>query len=128
MTLTHSQVNGNTAAGSGLVASGGGIISAQGPPGSAPTTLTLINSRVNFNRAGGDGGGIANGVPLPNAPMPLIGGALKLVNSQVIGNTAGIGGGGIFNNLGTVTLVHALVTGNHPDNCEPPGSITGCRN
>ena len=128
MTLTHSQVNGNTAAGSGLVASGGGIISAQGPPGSAPTTLTLINSRVNFNRAGGDGGGIANGVPLPNAPMPLIGGALKLVNSQVIGNTAGIGGGGIFNNLGTVTLVHALIIGNHPDNCEPPGSITGCRN
>ena len=128
MTLINSQVNRNTAAGSGLVASGGGIISAQGEPGSAPTTLTLINSRVNFNRAGGDGGGIANGVPLPNAPMPLVGGALKLVNSQVIGNTAGIGGGGIFNNLGTVTLVHALIIGNHPDNCESTGSITGCRN
>ena len=127
MTLKNSQVNGNTAAGGGLVASGGGIISAQGEPGSAPTTLTLINSRVNFNRAGGDGGGIANGVPLPG-PMPLVGGALKLVNSQLIGNTAGIGGGGIFNNLGTVTLVNALIIGNHPDNCEPTGSITGCRN
>ena len=95
-------------------------------PGSPPTTLTLINSRVNFNRAGGDGGGIANGVPLPG-PMPLVGGALKLVNSQVIGNTAAAGGG-IFNNLGTVTLVNALIIANHPDNCEPTGTITGCRN
>lgn len=126
MTLKNSQVNGNTAAGTGLVASGGGIISAQGEPGSAPTTLTLINSRVTFNRAGGDGGGIANGVPLPG-PMPLVGGALKLVNSQVIGNTA-TAGGGIFNNLGTVTLVNALIIANHPDNCEPTGTITGCRN
>jgi hypothetical protein len=126
MTLINCQVNRNTAAGSGVVASGGAIISAQGMPGSAPTTLTLINSRVNFNRAGGDGGGIANGIPLPG-PMPLVGGALKLVNSQVIGNTAAAGGG-IFNNLGTVTLVNALIIGNHPDNCEPPGTITGCRN
>jgi hypothetical protein len=30
-----------------------------------PTILTLINSRVNFNRARGDGGGIANGAALP---------------------------------------------------------------
>ena len=126
MTLINSQVNRNTAAGSGVVASGGGIISAQGMPGSAPTTLTLINSRVNFNRAGGDGGGIANGIPLPG-PMPLVGGTLKLVNSQVTGNTAAAGGG-IFNNLGTVTLVNALIIANHPDNCEPTGTITGCKN
>jgi hypothetical protein len=59
--------------------------------------------------------------------MPLVGGALKLVNSQVTGNTAAAGGG-IFNNLGTVTLVNALIIGNHPDNCEPTGTITGCRN
>ena len=69
---------------------------------------------------------IANGVPLPG-PMPLVGGALKLVNSLVIGNTAAAGGG-IFNNLGTVTVLKALITGNHPDNCEPTGTITGCRN
>ena len=60
-------------------------------------------------------------------PMPLVGGALKLVNSQVIGNTAAAGGG-IFNNLGTVTLVNALIIANHPDNCEPTGTITGCKN
>lgn len=126
MTLKNSQVNRNTAAGSGVVASGGGIISAQGEPGSPPTNLTLTNTLVAFNRAGGDGGGIANGVPLPG-PMPLVGGALKLVNSLVIGNRAAAGGG-IFNNLGTVALVHALIVANHPDNCEPTGSITGCKN
>ena len=54
-------LNGNTAAGNGPVASGGGIISAQGEPGSLPTTLTLNNSQVDNNRAGGSGGGIANG-------------------------------------------------------------------
>ena len=112
-------MNGNTAAGSGLVASGGGIINAQGPPGSAPTTLTLINSRVNYNRAGGDGGGIANGVPLPG-PMPLVGGPVKLVHSQVTGNTAA-NGGGIFNNRGTVTLVQRCHR-QPPDNCEPPAA------
>ena len=124
MTLNKSEVNGNTAAGSGVVASGGGIISAQGPPGTAPTTLTINNSTVNNNRAGGDGGGIANGIPLPG-PMPLPGGALTLNHSQVTGNTAAHGGG-IFNNGGTVTLAATSVTGNHPDNCEPPGTIAGC--
>ena len=123
MTLNKSEVNGNTAAGSGVVASGGGIVSAQGPPGTAPTTLTINNSTVNNNRAGGDGGGIANGIPLPG-PMPLPGGALTLNHSQVTGNTAAHGGG-IFNNGGTVTLAATSVTGNTPDNCEPPG-IAGC--
>jgi hypothetical protein len=124
MTLNKSEVNGNTAAGTGVVASGGGIISAQGPPASVPTTLTLNNSKVNNNRAGGNGGGIANGVPLPG-PMPLIGGALTLNHSQVTGNTAAHGGG-IFTNGGTVTLAATSVTGNHPDNCEPPATIAAC--
>ncbi len=124
MTLNKSEVNGNTAAGTGLFASGGGIISAQGPPGSVGTVLTLNNSKVNNNTAGGDGGGIANGVPLPG-PMPLIGGQLTLNHSQVTGNTASHGGG-IFNNGGTVTLSATSVTGNNPDNCEPPGTIPGC--
>ena len=56
MTLNKSEVNGNTAAGnSGVIASGGGIVSAQGPPGTVPTTLTLNNSVVKNNSAGGDG-------------------------------------------------------------------------
>ena len=58
-------------------------------------------------------------------PMPLIGGALTLNHSQVTGNTAAHGRG-IFNNGGTVTLAATSVTGNHPDNCEPPGTIAAC--
>ena len=127
MTLNKSEVNGNTAAGSGVDASGGGILTAQGMPTAVPTTLTLNNSQVNYNRAGGDGGGIANGAPV-TGPVPLPGGAVTLNHSQVKGNTAGIGGGGgIFNNGGTVTLTKTSITGNNPDNCEPPG-IAGCKN
>jgi hypothetical protein len=118
MTLNKSEVNGNTAAGNGPVASGGGIISAQGEPGSLPTTLTLNNSQVDNNRAGGSGGGIANGLP-----MALPGGALTLNHSTVTGNTA-THGGGIFNNGGTVTLSATSITTNTPDNCEP--TIAGC--
>jgi len=120
MTLNKSEVNSNTAAGSGPVASGGGIVSAQGPPETVPTTLTINNSQVNNNTAGGNGGGIANGI----SPM-LTGGALTLNHSQVTGNTAAHGGG-IFNSGGTVTLAATSVTGNNPDNCEPPGTISGC--
>jgi hypothetical protein len=43
----------------------------------------------------------------------------------VTGNTAAHGGG-IFNNGGTVTLAKTPVTGNTPDNCEPPGTVPGC--
>jgi hypothetical protein len=125
MTLNNSEVNNNTAAGSGVVASGGGIINAQGPPGAAGTgILTLNQTRVLNNSAGGDGGGIANGVPLPG-PVPLVGGPVTLNHSRVSGNTAAHGGG-IFNFNGSVTLLDTTVTNNHPDNCEPPGSIAGC--
>ena len=126
MTLNKSEVNGNTAAGSGLVASGGGIINAQGPPGAVDTGILMLNnSRVNNNTAGGDGGGIANGVPFPG-PMPLVGGAVTLNHSEVTGNTAAHGGG-IFNSGGTVTLsARGAVTGNAPDNCEPTNNIAGC--
>jgi hypothetical protein len=43
----------------------------------------------------------------------------------VTGNTAAHGGG-IFNSDGTVTLSATAITGNTPDNCEPPNSISGC--
>jgi hypothetical protein len=120
MILNKSEVNGNTAAGSGPLASGGGIINGQGPPGTGDTILTLNNSQVNDNTAGGNGGGIANGLGsmLPGAPVTLN-------HSQVTRNTAAHGGG-IFNFSDTVTLSASNVTGNHPDNCEPPGTIAGC--
>ena len=127
MTLEHSSVNRNTAAASGFAGSGGGILNAEGPPGTTPAVLTLDHSNVNGNRAGGYGGGIANGVPLPPGPPPLVGGQVTLKHSHVMHNHAAHGGG-IFNNGGTVTLQSSLVTGNQVDNCEPTNSIAGCTN
>ncbi|MGZ4308033.1 MAG: hypothetical protein ACXVRZ_02960 [Gaiellaceae bacterium] len=124
MTVNHSEVDHNTAAASGFAGSGGGILNAEGPPGTTPAVLTLDHSKVNDNSAGGYGGGIANGVPLPG-PMPLVGGDVTLKHSQVTHNTAAHGGG-IFNNGGTVTLEDTKVTGNHVDNCEPTNTIAGC--
>jgi hypothetical protein len=124
MTLNKSEVNGNVAAGTGVIASGGGIVNANGPPGSPDSVLNVNNTSVDNNRAGGDGGGIANGIPLPG-PMPLRGGAVNLNHSEVTGNSAAHGGG-IFNNAGTVTLSKTTITGNTPDNCEPPGAVPGC--
>ena len=78
---------------------------------------------MNGNTAGGNGGGISNGLVLPQMTLP--GGPVTLNHSQVTGNTAAHGGG-IFNAGGTVMLSASNVTGNHPDNCEPPGTIAGC--
>jgi hypothetical protein len=123
MTVSHSEVNGNTAAASGMPGSAGGILNAQGPPGTGGGgTLTLDHSKVDNNSAGGNGGGIANGVG-----GMLVGGDLTLKHSEVRHNSAGHGGG-IFNNGGTVTLMGTKVTDNTPDNCEPTNSIAGCTN
>jgi hypothetical protein len=124
MEISHSEVNRNLASASGIIGSGGGILNAQGPPGTTPAALTIDHSQVNHNSATGDGGGIANGLPLPG-PMALAGGDLTLRHSQVTGNNAAHGGG-IFNNGGTVTLSDTYVTGNVVDNCEPTNSIVGC--
>ncbi len=123
MTLNGSEANNNTAAGHGVLASGGGILNGNaGVPNSG--VLTLNNSRVNNNTAGGNGGGIANGLALGKMSLP--GGPVTLNHSQVIGNVAQAGGG-IFNVGGaTVTLSASTVIENHPDNCEPAGTIAGC--
>lgn len=127
MTIRHSAVIRNIAAAGGFAGSGGGIVNAQGPPGTTPAALMIDRSRVNGNRAGGFGGGIANGVPLPPGGPPLFGGDLTVTHSQVKHNSAAHGGG-IFNNNGTVTLSRTHVSGNHVDNCEPTGTIAGCTN
>ena len=123
MTLNKSEVNGNTAAGSGAGRFGWRDHQRQGPPGTGDTgILTLNNSQVNDNTAGGNGGGIANGLGCPMRPRWR---PVTLNHSQVTGNTAAHGGG-IFNFGGTVILSATSVTGNNPDNCEPPGTIAGC--
>jgi hypothetical protein len=118
MDIEYSKVNRNLASASGVFGSGGGIANVQGPPGTTPAVLTVYRSQVNHNSAGGFGGGIANGVPLPPGPPPLFGGQVTLRHSQVAGNNAAHGGG-IFNNGGTVTLHASRVSGNQVDNCEP---------
>ncbi len=46
---------------------------------------------------------------------------------MIDGNTATSGGGGIYNyDDGTVTLTTTSVVSNHPDNCEPVNTISGC--
>jgi hypothetical protein len=125
MDINFSEVNRNTAAASGFAGSGGGILNTQGPPGTTPAVLAISHSQVDHNSAGGYGGGIANGVPLPPGPPPLFGGEVTVRHSEVEHNTAPHGGG-IFNNGGTVSLQASTVTANHVDNCEPAGSVDGC--
>jgi hypothetical protein len=55
------------------------------------------------------------------------GSTLTVDDSHVFNNAASSGGGGIYNDKdGDVTLHHAWVFGNVPDNCEPTGTIAGC--
>ena len=96
----------NIASQGGLDGDGGGILN----EGSA---LTLTSSKVSGNRARA-GGGIFNS------------GAVTLVDSTVTANSASEVGGGVYN-LAVVTLSGTtVIAANTPDNCYPPGSITGC--
>jgi hypothetical protein len=94
-------------------------------------TMTIFGSRITANTAPTDssgtpgvGGGIANA----NFGFPPSGGSgvLTIKGSKITGNFASGSGGGIVNKDGTVTLTGTRVAGNVPDNCEPPGTITGC--
>jgi hypothetical protein len=102
LTLKDSTISGNGGRqGSGILNSG---------------TLTLNKSTVSGN-SGADygGGGIFNY------------GTLTLNHSEISGNTAYAPGGGIDEDpLAMVTLNHSTVSGNTPDNCFPPGAVTGC--
>jgi hypothetical protein len=112
----NSQITGNTTSGS----IGGGLLN--------HTTAQLNNTIVSGNSApDGFGGGIAN-VTFDAA----VSATLVVNNSQVTGNSAGGGAGGIFNvsfdpaGTSSATANHTNVAENTPDNCEPPGSVSGC--
>ncbi len=76
-------------------------------------------SSVSGNTASGDGGGIGGD---GNSTHTYLGGT-----SSVSGNTA-TRGGGIYSS-GEVTVSGApTISGNIPDNCYPPGTVTGCIN
>jgi hypothetical protein len=79
-------------------------------------SVSFADSTISGNSADGRGGGVDNH------------GSLAASGTQIIGNRAAGGGGGIYDDgtQATVTLTGSLLAGNEPDNCEPPGSITGC--
>ncbi|MGH3201473.1 MAG: hypothetical protein ACRDP5_05385 [Streptosporangiaceae bacterium] len=109
---------------------GGGIATINlGPVASGAVIggiLTITATQIRGKAASGRGGGIIEATTTPTGPAP--GGPLTLTLSQVTGNTAAQGGG-IFAVLGSpVTLKLTLVAKNVPGNCEPPGSVAGCKN
>src|SRR5262245_8521562 len=145
LTLNGSRVDHNTATEAGGAAGGianGGLAVIRGSSvdhNSANVgagianhgTMTIAGSRITGNMAPTDstgtpgvGGGIANA----NFGFPPTGGSgvLTIKGSKITGNSASGAGGGIVNQDGTVSLTGTRVAGNTPDNCEPPGSITGC--
>jgi hypothetical protein len=91
--------------------------------------LPVVTTRIGVN---GNGATIAgNNSDFRVFEVDGPGGNLSLQNVTITGGSADIGGGienagGIFTNGGTVTLSATPVTGNTPDNCEPPGTIAGC--
>ena len=110
-TLTGDVFTRNTA-----TASGGGMY--------AGYHTMVHDSAFALNTAGSRGGAIYNGLSSLD-----FGGPLVVSRSSITGNSAGIDGGGIFNHatLGaTAGIAGTTVTGNLPDNCAPPGAISGC--
>ena len=149
LTLNGSRVDHNTAtAGGGEGAAGGiangGLAVIRGSSvdhNSAPGgigggignhgTMTIAGSQITGNTAPSDSSGapgIGGGIANANFGIPPTGGSgiLTIKGSKITGNSASGAGGGIVNQDGTVTLTGTLVAGNAPDNCEPPGTITGC--
>jgi hypothetical protein len=119
LTLTSSPVSNNTASAPGGPADGGGIFNDD------LAVVTMTNGTVTGNTASGPGGP-ADGGGIFNTDA----GVVSLTSTDVTNNTATgavPAGGGIFNN-GKVTLNKSLVTGNHPNNCRPPGRVAGCTN
>jgi len=68
------------------------------------------------NYAAGRGGGLYNQ------------GSVNASGTRITGNRAVRRGGGIYDDgtAATATLRNSPPAANEPDNCEPPGSISGC--
>jgi len=106
--IDRSTLTGNTA----TTGSGGAIYTNTG------STTVISRTVVTHNSAHLHGGGIFNTA------------TLVLSGDRVTFNQASLGGGGGISNSGsgTVSLRFTLITSNAPDNCNPQGTIRGCRN
>ena len=110
-TLTGDLFTRNTA-----TASGGGMFAGYN---------TVVNGTTfTRNTADSDGGAIDNGIGSLGFTGPL-----SVTGSSITGNSAGTDGGGIFNDSAeraTAGLSNTALGGNEPDNCAPPGAVSGC--
>lgn len=123
VTLNAAEVSSNVA-GRGSAAVGGGIYNDRG-------TLTLSDSTVKSNLAGGKGGGIYNaggtltvtGSTVSSNEGSVVGGGIvsdtnlsgattTITNSTISGNTANALGGGVFNAGGLTEIENTTVTNN----------------
>jgi nitrous oxidase accessory protein NosD len=111
VTLQDSSISNNTV----TAGSGGGIFNIL-------DSETLQNTRVSGNTASLEGGGIVN-----NAGTTTLVDSTVTNNSIVTNTTTSVGGaGGIFDFSGTVPMRNSTVSGNIPDNCDPPGYVASC--
>lgn len=105
VTLTGSELSGNTAGGLG------GAIYSTGTPAAA----TFTSSTVTANNAN-QGAGIAS-----------VDGTITVTSSVVNSNAATVNPGGIYFVSGTATLTTSTVTANTPTNCtSSPSPVPGC--
>ena len=115
MLLTRTAVTGNSGS------EGGGIFNDAG------ATLDVNVGTISSNIApppcyhcGGRGGGVSN-----YGTLVIDGGAVR--NNAAEGDFASHGQGGGIYNAGTAVALGVAFSGNNPSNCEPSGSVTGCR-
>lgn len=105
-TIQNSIIRANTAN-----TNGGGLYNGQGGRTEA------ISTTIDQNTAGANGGGVFNASD----------GRLVLDHTLIDHNTAASGGGLYNAGLSSrVTLLVSLIVNNTPNNCAPPGSVTGC--
>ncbi len=82
----------------------------------------LTNTRLVGNRAIVDGGGLYD-----DSTEDPFGESWSATGSEIIRNFAGNTGGGVFNTQNaTGTVANSRVQANYPNDCAPPGSVTGC--
>jgi hypothetical protein len=116
----YMDISGVTISGNSASSDGGGIDIESLPPANPASVpfVSISDSTISGNQAAAYGGGIYNQ------------GLTDATGDQILGNAAPSGGGGIYDDgpYASFTLTNTPVLGNKPDNCEPPGSITGCSN
>jgi hypothetical protein len=121
-------VTGGTAAGDGVVMSGGGILIPRAADGATGATVSLSHVTVTRNHADATGTSPSpSGAPCPGGDCPFAlsrgggianFGTLSLDDSLVSDNgvagvASDVNGGGIYSDGGPLTLTHTVVSGNH---------------